>query len=357
MERIYLKYELCFLKLYSVYKSNPEAGYHDEMVDKVVLDKIEESFPYESRDVLAGVQSKIRNNLKRGMTPEITYELIGKVFSKHLGNIFSNNLYHFTSDIKYLLVALNNKRIHPSTVSLNEYLNKDFSVENAFQDSDTLKNFQALKKSYAELKFEMNDPKNVPEDILAKYKLPIFSCFTEMPESSLPFHAHHYGFCGISFKKEAVLRKIHVQRYNGTGSISPVIYLDHGNSFIKQQLLGQVITNEAGRLTHLEELMKIKPIQYTDYEPTNYYSVYFEREWRYVSRTDPFKFEFSDIESIFVPKDFWEGNNFLRNDSFFAPVEGLANELSKLVHKNNIQVKTLDNLIPSVRNYMPNLEG
>ncbi len=346
-KREYIKYQLCFLKKYSdeFYKYDTEP-YDKEVDDAKILKEVSATFPYEKVKFLETIQEQIIANLNRGMNPETTYQYLREKFKNQLDNIFSNNLYHFTSNLKYLLISLENKRLYPSNVNLDEYLGDRPSYAFNEQLKRHNKTVSDIKNRYKKLESELAEKNSFHSDLLKKHDLPIYSCFTEMPESSLPFHAHHYGFWGISFKKSILVDKLSFGRRIGASTgISPVLYQDNFNNGIEAILLRYVIEakNDKVRSSYLEELLKIKPCLYDDFAPENFYSVYFEREWRYISREEPFDFELHDIESIFVSEEEWRTCNLIHNKGLTFKISDDLRKLTDFVVRNRIKVNTIPN--------------
>lgn len=363
MERGRLKYELCFLYYYKrAYEQREVLDINDANLasenncsleeqikkrDDVIFKAVKKTFPYESDGSLRLIQEKILKNIKGGLNPSAAYKLIKNRFKDQLANISSSNLYHFTASAEYLLSALKNKVLHPTVVDFNEYFpnNKTYFI---LTDKTAAVPLRKLQESLDVLKDELNNSTSPLEETITKNKLPIFSCFTEMPEASLSFHAHHYGFWGISFNKEQMLwRREWEVVSNMPHSLCPVLYVGTTDNLIEDMLKANIKKgeDELNNWASLKELLKIKPILMDNLSHETIFSTYFEREWRYISSLRPFSFEYKDIESIFVSKELWDYHNSLRK--FPENYEG-NNHLSEIVNiaeKNGIRVRTIENML------------
>ena len=179
-----------------------------------------------------------------------------------------------------------------------------------------------------------------------------------MPESSLPFHAHHYGFFGISFKKNKLIEDTNFDRtVIGTHTLSPVMYLDPYFCDYQELLIEKMINNSSDILvlrSSLEQLLLIKPIDDESLLPENYYSVYFEREWRYISSSQVFKFSIDSIESIFLPHEEYDEANILHPEKFIARPS--LKKIIEFATNNEIKVKTIKNELRGLKRGMPRYE-
>ncbi len=313
MSKGHLKYELCFLHKYWTHSNG---GLTPEQHNDYILYYVRQDFPYESEVLLRDIQSKIIEQISKGMNPKTRYQQLRSKFTKHVENISSANLYHFTGTLEYLVTALKRQALYPSFLGYEEYLGyklKQFYLPN------NLAHFIDTEETELKLNQQMescrkSDWAQVPQ-VVKNSKLPIYSCFTEMPESSIQFHAHHYGFFGLSFNKSTLFGNNLISKYkdlqlqgnpNHSG-FYPVSYVDiYGSKAL--QLLITAFLDEADQKAKGEiafELLKFKPtkLHYTSHD--DIYSVYFEREWRFISNHRPFEFSLDDIESVFVDALEW----------------------------------------------------
>ncbi len=333
-----LKYELCFLNFY---RDNKDCigDIGNSSIASEAISHVKHSFPYASWEELQIVHNKISRSISSGTNPGVTYNAIKEKFSDHLKNISSTCLYHFMADPNHLLLAIKNMSLRPTIINFEEYF--DNNPNYMFADENEKEIFSKLSDDIDLMKTQIQNGVK-PNEVLSNVKVPVFSCFTEMPEINLPFHAHHYGFWGISFKKEKLLSRGHNPRFQfGESVLVPVSYIDTRSTNIPTMIVKNVIDQKdvLYRNSYLVDLLKLKPMESFDFHPDHFYSVYFEREWRYISSKKAFEFKYDDIESIFVPKSIWEDATALSES---LSRNGTIDPLLNFLHENNLKVTPID---------------
>lgn len=352
MDREYLKYKLAFIKKYA---DRSEIKRGKQLTDKDILDQVHKQFTFASKEELEIIQSQIKEMIEAGLNPKVSYRFMKEKFNPQLVNIFSNNLYHFTSTAEYLESALRDRIIYPSFLNIYEYVDNNLKRRLKLEDNDPFEEtFREIQNDSDILKQKFKLQKNKTREDWQN-KMPFYSCFTEMPETSLPFHAHHYGFYGISFKKNNLLVDTVVDRsLIGSHTISPVLYVDPNFCNYQDLLLEKIInttSKSTDRRDSLENLLRLKPIDDESLLPENFYSVYFEREWRYISSSRPFNFKIEDIEAIFLPHVAWESANTAHERTLYR--ENRLKGIIDLVAEHNIKVLTIKNELWNPKLGMP----
>ena len=282
-----------------------------------LLYHVRQNFPYEDEGVLKEIQDKLIMQMDEGLNPKKRYDELKAKFSSHLENISSSKLYHFTGSLEYLITALKREALYPSFIGHEEYFGfnfKKFYLPYNLMDFNNIEEIE-LKIEQQKKACKESDWEDLPE-IVKKSQLPIYSCFTEMPETSLPFHSHHYGFWGIAFNKGEIFGSDVISKHMDQRTQSnplhygfyPVSYVDsYGNKafeYLLRSFLEEIDFKVRG--DYAFEVLKFKPISIHQTSHENFYSAYFEREWRYISNKKPFTFAILEhVDSIFVDSLKW----------------------------------------------------
>jgi hypothetical protein len=178
-----------------------------------------------------------------------------------------------------------------------------------------------------------------------------------MPENSLSFHAHHYGFWGIAFNKEEIFGSDIISKYmDQRTQVNPLHYGFYPVSYVNtygnkgfEYLLRKVLEEKdpKSRGDFAFEVLKFKPIDLHRTSHENFYSTFFEREWRFISNKKPFTFEILEhVDSIFVDAEKW--NDFLKfktENPSQAYEYSFFHDLYDLVKMLNLKITFLDRLV------------
>jgi hypothetical protein len=286
-------------------KSSSEFFSGFESLPQEMIEVAQQSFPYyrqeDLKKIFADVVTLARQHLPLA---QLSSFMTQRRFRRSLESITSNVLMHFVPKAFIERVLLCGY-LAPTVIEYREYEPSHFGCTmrvpgGALEFTSIIRRrWEQSNTNLIKARENIGSAPQLPD--LRRgggIELPFVSCFTEIPIEAIEFHAEHYGFFGIAFRKSHLLDGERFQ------IVRPVAYLDACQSSVIPLLLAAIEKSWQDietRMRLLRDLFLTKPHHKLGFYPENAFSTFYEREWRYVSYDSWFCFDPKDIEFITVP--------------------------------------------------------